>query len=103
MRALASVMDADPQLLTSDRMRLILTRRLSDNGTIVRATSSIYSANTRRDAGVASIYIDSIVERLSDVGVAFGDEQCMFCESIFARLMYPVKTFEFSVALLSAF
>ena len=71
VRALASVMDADPQMLTSDRMRLILTRRLSDNGTMVRATVvDILGKHVVRDAGVASIYIDSIVERLSDVGVS---------------------------------
>ena len=71
VRALAGVIDADFRLLNSDRMRLMMARRLSDNGTMVRHTMvDMLGKHVVRHPGVPFTYHDAIVERLSDVGVS---------------------------------
>ena len=71
VRALSQVVDADPRILEWETVQASVQRRMSDNGTMVRsAIIDLLGKHIVNDARIAERYYESIVERISDVGVS---------------------------------
>ena len=71
VRALASVVDSDPSLLSWPEVHKAVHRRMSDNGTAVRsAVVDLLGKHVVNDPSIAETYYGAIVERIADVGVS---------------------------------
>lgn len=71
VRAIGSVVEADPQVLGLDEVRPAVERRMTDNGAQVRsAVIGLLGKQMMHNADLAGKYYDAIVDRISDVNVS---------------------------------